>query len=41
MINIYNFENCEYSDRHGSYAGMAGDKDGIMMGNSYWILTLP
>ena len=41
MINIYNFENCEYSDRHGSYAGMAGDKDGIMMGNSYWIIKYP
>lgn len=40
-MEIYNFENLEYSNRHGMYGGMAGDKDGVKMFDDFWILKYP
>lgn len=41
MTNIIDFENCQYSNRHGSYAGMDGNKDGIIYNNEPWIIKYP
>lgn len=35
---MIDFSKCEYSDRHGSYGGAAGDKDGILYNGEYWII---
>lgn len=40
-MKIYNLKNMPYSDRHGMYGGMAGDKDGILINNEYWIVKYP
>lgn len=40
-IPVYDLSNCELSDRHGSYYGMAGDKDGILINGEYWIVKYP
>ena len=40
-ILLIDFSNCVYSDRHGSYGGMAGDKDGILFEGEYWIIKYP
>ena len=37
-MEIYDLTKCEYSNRHGSYGGMAGDKDGIIFNNEFWIV---
>ncbi len=40
-IKIINFDDCQYSDRDGTYGGAAGDKDGIIYNNEYWIIKYP
>ena len=40
-FEMINFDNCEYSVRHGEYGGQAGDKDGILYNNEYWIIKYP
>lgn len=39
--NIIDFSDMPFSTRHGSYAGMAGDKDGIVYQNEPWIIKYP
>ena len=41
MQKIIDFSKCEYSMRHGSYGGMAGDKDGIIYNNNFYIIKYP
>lgn len=41
MSVIENLDRYPYSNRHGSYGGMAGDKDGILIDNEYWIVKYP
>lgn len=41
MQEIFNFENLEYSNRHGMYGGAAGDKDGVLINDEYWIIKYP
>lgn len=38
---MVDFSNCPYSIRHGRYGGQAGDKDGIVYENDYWIIKYP
>ena len=40
-MNLIDFSNCPYSNRHGMYGGMAGDKDGILYNNENWIIKYP
>lgn len=40
-IDIINFSDCAYSNRHGRYGGNAGDKDGIIYNNENWIIKYP
>lgn len=40
-MEILDLNSCEYSNRHGSYGGMAGDKDGIIFNNEFWIVKYP
>jgi len=40
-MEIYDLTKCEYSNRHGSYGGMDGDKDGIIFNNEFWIVKYP
>ena len=39
--DIIDFSNTPFSARHGSYAGMAGDKDGILYQSEPWIIKYP
>lgn len=41
MIDIIDLDHCEYSNRHGSYGGQAGFKDGILWDGAYWIIKYP
>lgn len=41
MTKIYNLSDCQYSNRHGTYGGAAGDKDGILINGDYWIVKYP
>lgn len=41
MFDFIDFSKCEYSDRHGTYGGNAGDKDGIFYNDEYWIVKYP
>ncbi len=41
MQGIIDFSNCEYSIKHGSYGGKAGDKDGILYNNNMYIIKYP
>lgn len=41
MISIIDFNHAPQSTRHGTYGGMAGDKDGITYQNSPWIIKYP
>ncbi|MCM1236977.1 MAG: CtkA family protein, partial [Ruminococcus flavefaciens] len=41
MQEIINFSDCEYSIRHGSYGGRAGDKDGILYQNEFYLIKYP
>lgn len=34
-------DDCQYSDRNGSYGGQAGYKDGIIYNGGYWIVKYP
>ncbi len=40
-MEIYDFSNCEYSNRNGYYGGAAGDKDGIIFNGEPWIAKYP
>ena len=40
-MKIYEFDQYPLSIRHGSYGGAAGDKDGIKIGDDYWIVKYP
>lgn len=40
-MEIFDFSNCEYSNRNGSYGGVAGDKDGIVFCGEAWIAKYP
>lgn len=40
-VEVYDLSYYELSDRHGSYYGMAGDKDGIIINGNYWIVKYP
>lgn len=41
MIDIYDFDNCPLSDRNGSYGGKSGSKEGLLIGDEYWIIKYP
>lgn len=41
MIKIHDFEKCELSDRNGTYGGMAGLKEGVLIDNEYWLIKYP
>lgn len=38
---IHDLSFAPYSDRHGLYGGQAGDKDGIILNDEYWIVKYP
>ena len=40
-IKIRNLDSCKYSSRNGSYGGVAGDKDGIILDGENWIVKYP
>jgi hypothetical protein len=40
-MKIFDFSECEYSNRNGSYGGAAGDKDGILINSEPWIAKYP
>lgn len=40
-MRIVDFSPCAYSNRHGTYGGMAGDKDGIIYQDACWIVKYP
>lgn len=40
-MEIFDFSNCKYSNRNGSYGGAAGDKDGIIIDGEAWIAKYP
>lgn len=40
-MEIYDFSECQYSNRNGSYGGLAGDKDGIVFKGQPWIAKYP
>ena len=40
-MEIFDFSECEYSNRNGSYGGAAGDKDGILINGEPWIAKYP
>ena len=40
-MKIYDFSDCEYSNRNGYYGGAAGDKDGIIFNDEAWIAKYP
>lgn len=39
--DIYDFDNCEISDRNGTYGGNSGDKEGIFFKDNYWLVKYP
>lgn len=41
MTSIIDFNPMPQSNRHGSYGGIAGDKDGILYQNEPWIVKYP
>lgn len=41
MFQLIDFSECPYSDRHGTYGGLAGDKDGILYQHQYWLIKYP
>ena len=41
MSKIFNFENVKLSDRNGIYGGMAGQKEGVLINNEYWLIKYP
>lgn len=40
-MNLIDFSNCEYSNRHGLYAGNAGGKDGLIYNGANWVIKYP
>lgn len=40
-MEVFDFSECEYSNRNGSYGGAAGDKDGIIINGEPWIAKYP
>ena len=40
-MQIIDFSNCEFNNRHGRYGGAAGDKDGILYNGENWIIKYP
>lgn len=40
-MEIIDLSSCAYSSRHGTYGGMAGDKDGIIYNGDAWIVKYP
>lgn len=40
-MNIVDFSNCPYSDKHGTYGGLSGRKDGIIYNNENWLIKYP
>jgi len=40
-MEIFDFSECDYSNRNGSYGGAAGDKDGIIINGEPWIAKYP
>ncbi len=41
MEQIYDLSKIPYSNRHGIYGGAAGNKDGILLNEEYWIVKYP
>ena len=44
MMDIYeviDFNRCEYSDKNGSYGGLAGNKDGLLFDGYEWMVKYP
>lgn len=41
MIELFDFTNCQLSNRNLQYAGRAGEKRGIIFNNEYWFLKFP
>ncbi|MBE5846770.1 MAG: CtkA family protein [Lachnospiraceae bacterium] len=40
-MELVDFSKCPISNRHGIYGGQAGDKDGIIYNNEFWIVKFP
>ena len=40
-IRIYDLENCKTSIKNGLYGGAGGSKDGIMIGDTNWMVKYP
>lgn len=40
-MNIINFDNCQISDKNGSYTGDAGSKEGIIYNDENWLIKYP
>ncbi len=38
---IHDFNNCQLSDRNGTYGGLAGRKDGVIIDGERWIIKYP
>lgn len=41
QMKIYDFNGLKISDRNGSYGGNSGDKEGVFIGNDYWLIKYP
>ena len=41
MEQIYDLSNLQYSNRHGTYGGINGNKDGVILNDEYWIVKYP
>jgi hypothetical protein len=40
-MDILGLSEAPYSNRNGSYGGVAGDKDGVIIGGQPWIVKYP
>lgn len=40
-MDFIDFSECKFSNRHGRYGGNAGDKDGIIYNDEFWIIKYP
>lgn len=40
-MEIYNLNELKLSDRNGTYGGNSGDKEGVFIGDEYWIIKYP
>jgi len=41
LIKIYNFNACKLSYKNGSYGGLAGEKDGVLINGEEWLIKYP